>query len=125
MTEPVEIRPFIKNPVAGNTTICDLLYAMILSRPDISSSIIKDDYIRGHSWNLVCDLDSIQQVSFVADTFLGALSRALSPITVAQLCGSNNPSSLDKQPRVEYIKQIQWGWHYFATHLWIQPLRLF
>ena len=105
MTEPVEIRPFIANPVTGNTTIRDLLYAMIQSRPDISLSIIQDDYIRGRSWNLVCDSDVVQQISFVAATFLGALNRALSPTTVARLCGSNDPHSLDKQLRVEYIKQ--------------------
>ena len=45
MTKPVEIRPFITNPVAGNTTIRDLLYAMVQSRLDISLSIIQDDYI--------------------------------------------------------------------------------
>ena len=78
---------------------------MVQSRPDISSSIIRDDYIHRRSWNLVCDSDVVQQVSFVAASFLGALNRALSPIIVARLCGSNDPHSLDKQPRVEYIKQ--------------------
>ena len=74
MTEPVDIHPFIDNSAAETTTIRDLLYAMILSRPDISSNLIRNDYIRGHSWNFVCDLDVVQQVSFVAATFLGALN---------------------------------------------------
>ena len=71
---------------------------MIASRPDISSNIIRDDYIRGRSWNLVCDIDVVQQVSFVATTFLGALNHEVSPAMVARLCGSNDPTSLDKQP---------------------------
>ena len=105
MTESVDLRHFIRNPVAGKTTIRDLLYAMVEGRPDISTNILKDDYIRGRSWNLVCDTDAVQQVSYVADIFLGALNDALSPITVAQICGSNTPTSIDKQPRVEFIKQ--------------------
>ena len=107
MMEPAEVRPFIQNPVAGQTTIRDLLYAMVLSRPDISSTLIRDDYIRGRSWNLVCDSDTAQQVVSVASIFLGAINRALSPNKVAQICGSNAPHSLDKQPRVEYVKQYE------------------
>lgn len=107
MTEPIPIRPFINNPVDEKTTIRDLLYAMILSRPDISSTVIRDDYIRGRSWNLVCDSEAAQQASNVADTFLSAMTSALSPSIVAQLCGSNAPHSLDKQPRIEYIKKYE------------------
>ena len=107
MMEPEEVRPFIQNPVDGQTTIRDLLYAMVLSRPDISSTIIRDDYIRGRSWNLVCDSDTAQQVVSIASIFLGALNRALSPTQVAQICGSNAPHSIDKQPRVEYVKQYE------------------
>ena len=105
MAEPVDIRPFINNSTEEKTTIRDLLYAMIASRPDISSNLIRDDYIRGRSWNLVCDLDVVQQVSSVAASFLGAVNLAMSPATVARICGSNAPLNIDKQPRVEYIKQ--------------------
>ena len=47
----------------------------------------------------------VQAASYSADTFLGALNRAMSKPEVATICGSNHPHSLDKQPRVEYIKQ--------------------
>ena len=80
---------------------------MVASRPDIDSNLIKDGYIKGHSWNLVCDSNIVQAVSFVADTFLGAVNRALSVMIIARLCRSNAPHSLDKQPRIEYIKQYK------------------
>ena len=83
------------------------MYAMLAGRPDFDDNLIKDDYIRGRSWNLVCDSDAVQTVSYFADTFLGAMNNALSVSTIAKICGSNNPTILDKQPRVEYIKQYE------------------
>ena len=115
MTEPNDVRPYLDIANTDKTNIRNLLYAMVASRPDINTRLIKDDYIRGRSWNLVCDTDVVQEVSFVADTFLGALNRALSPATVARMCGSNNPDSIDRQPRVEYIK------HYEGDSTVLQP----
>ena len=73
----------------------------------MDSNLIRDDYIRGRSWNIVCDIDVVQAVSSVAETLIGAITSALSAPTLARICGSNNPQSLDKQPRVEYVKQYE------------------
>ena len=107
MTEPTDLRPFISDLNDGCTNIRTLLYALVQGRPDIDSNLIRDDYVRGRSWNLVCDVDVVQAVSYAAETLLGALNRAMSTTTVARICGSNKPQSLDKQPRVEYIKHYE------------------
>ena len=71
MTDPQDISPFLPNAHTGQKHIRSLLYAMIEGRPDFDSNLIKDDYIRGRSWNLVCDSNVVQAASFVPDTFLG------------------------------------------------------
>ena len=101
--KPCKLHDYFRNNTQG--TIHELMYAVLDSCKDIGVSPILNDYLRGGTWNIVFEKDCVDAVTTFLEWFLHIFEFTIGTKKLAELCGSNKPYDLNKQPRVSSVKQ--------------------